>query len=127
MTTSALSGIDAGALSTGGPSGGAGGAWGLRVPGGAASATGAPHCSQKSPSRCSGPLQKRQSTVPPWTSGISLAFFKASSSNSTMFRPRLARRRSSGTSSRGATIGEVEVLKGMVEFGKDAGRGGDNS
>lgn len=33
---------------------------GLTLPGGAASSMGAPHCSQKSPSRSSGPLQNRQ-------------------------------------------------------------------
>jgi len=37
---------------------------GLTFPGGAASSSGAPHCSQKSPSRSSGPLQKRQMTSP---------------------------------------------------------------
>ncbi len=36
----------------------------LTFPGGAASSIGAPHCSQKSPSRSSGPLQKRQVTSP---------------------------------------------------------------
>jgi hypothetical protein len=37
---------------------------GFTIPGGAASSTGAPHWSQKSPSRSSGPLQNRQ-TAPP--------------------------------------------------------------
>jgi hypothetical protein len=72
-------------------------------------------------------LQKRQSTVPGWPTGFSLAFFKTSSSNSTMFRPRLDRGRSSGTPSRGAITGEGAILKLMVDFGEGAGRAGGNS
>lgn len=63
----------AGSLGGGTEAGGgsAGGGWAFRAPGGAASGTGAPHCSQYSPARSSGPLQKRQSTAPGWTTGPS--------------------------------------------------------
>ena len=136
MSTSPMGCVDAGGpavgevigeLSTGDPAEGTGKGGALRVPGGAASATGAPHCSQKSPSRCSGPLQKRQSTGPGWTADLSIAFCKTSSSKSTMFRPRLARGRSRGTTSRGATIGEGEILKPMLGFGEGSGPAGSNS
>jgi hypothetical protein len=54
---------------------------GFIIPGGAASDTGAPHCSQKSPSKSSGPLQKRQITAPTWVTGLRKDFFSDSSSS----------------------------------------------
>ena len=81
-----LLGIGGGAACAGaGAGGGGGGGAGLAntVPGGAASTTGAPHCSQKSPLRSKGPLQKRQTMAPGWVTVRSNDFFRASSSIST--------------------------------------------
>lgn len=118
----------AGALATGGRAGGpawaglaggvgaatggeAGGATGLglcfRSPGGAASDTGAPHCSQKSPSISSGPLQKRQSTAPAWVIGLSKDFFNVSSSSSATSSPAAA-------PPRGAITGVGAIFRGIV-------------
>ncbi len=60
---------------------------GLTMPGGAASETGAPHCSQKSPSKSSGPLQKRQMIAPGWITCLSNDFFSVSSSSSAACSP----------------------------------------
>ena len=89
--------LDGGVTVAGGGTGGATGCGlGFKVPGGAASVTGAPHCSQKSPSRSSGPLQKRQTTAPGWVTGLSKDFFNNSSSTSTIWSPRLGRAYSAG-------------------------------
>ena len=100
---------------------------GFKTPGGAASSTGAPHCSQYSPSRCNGPLQKRQTTVPGWTAGLSNALLRYSSSTSATSRPSLGRGRSSGASTRGAITTEGAIFKEMVGSGEAAGCAGGKS
>ena len=108
-----------------GSGGGATGCTGARsrliVPGGMASPTGAPHCSQKSPSRSSGLLQKRQSTIP-GRAGFSKAFLRASSSTSSISGPRAGRGYSTRRSPRGLITGEGEILSATVERGEGRGR-----
>jgi len=121
--------LDGGVTVAGGGTGGATGCGlGFKVPGGAASVTGAPHCSQKSPSRSSGPLQKRQTTAPGWVTGLSKDFFNNSSSISTIWSPRLGRAYTAGALGRGAITGVGAIFSGTVGDalggGAAAGAGG---
>ena len=60
----------------------------LRISAGAASATGAPHCSQNSLFKSSGPLQKRQAIVPGGSGGFANRSTASSSScGSTLGKP----------------------------------------
>ena len=120
-------GADADGLLTSGGSGGkstgaAGWSLGDRVPGGAASATGAPHTSQKSPAKSKGLRQKRHSATPGWVECFSNEAFNNSSSISTRSRPRLGRERSSGAPVRGAITGEGEIFNAIVDCGVGRGR-----
>jgi hypothetical protein len=110
----ACMGLLGGGVAGGATGGAAGCGLGFKVPGGAASVTGAPHCSQKSPSRSSGPLQKRQTTAPGWIICLSKDFFNNSSSTSTIWSPRLGRAYCAGPLGRGAMTGGGEILSGAV-------------
>ena len=108
-------GLLGGGATAAGAGGGGGSGLGWTVPGGAASTTGAPHCSQKSPERSKGPLQKRQTTAPGWVVCLSKDFFSDSSSISTIGLPRLGRTIAGAASARGAMTGVGAILRGTVD------------
>jgi len=91
-----------------------------KVPGGAASATGAPHCSQNSPPRSSGPLQKRQTTAPGRATDLSKDFFNASSSISSISSPSLGR----GCCGRGPLRGNITGVGAIFRLTVDNGVSG---
>lgn len=108
-----VAGWGGGVAATGAGGGGAAGCGlGLTMPGGAASETGAPHCSQKSPSKSSGPLQNRQMIAPGWVTCLSKDFLSVSSSSSAACSP--LDRPDSSAAPRGATTGVGAIFSGTV-------------